>query len=125
MDWAVVGTKRLARATCADGFTVGGMLALYGQTYQTGANTYELFLVWAFLITPWALIARLPALWVLWLVILHVAYIFYVEVFEKLWGFSPKFEDILFAMIFFDVCVLAVWECLALHGQTFGTLTVA
>jgi len=107
-------------ALLAASLAVGAMLALYGQTYQTGANTYELFLIWALLIIPWALIARLPALWVLWLVILHVAYIFYVEVFEELWGFSPKFEGILAVVILFDACVLAVWECLALRGRMRG-----
>ena len=35
---------------------LGALLALLGQTYQTGADTYELFAVWAVLIFPWAII---------------------------------------------------------------------
>jgi len=103
-------------ALLAASLAVGALLALIGQTYQTGANVYELFLVWALLIIPWVLLARLSALWVLWLVILHVAYIFYLQVFEKLWGFSPEFELVLTAVILFDACVLAVWEWLAANG---------
>lgn len=52
---------------------VGALLALVGQTYQSGADTYELFLVWAALIAPWVLLARLPALWLLLLLLLNLS----------------------------------------------------
>ncbi|MDY0250529.1 MAG: DUF2157 domain-containing protein [Pseudomonas sp.] len=52
---------------------VGALLALMGQTYQSGADTYQLFLVWALLISPWVLLARLPALWLLLLVLLNMS----------------------------------------------------
>jgi uncharacterized membrane protein len=42
---------------------VGPLLAVYGQTYQTGADPYELFLTWALLATPWAIAARSSLLW--------------------------------------------------------------
>src|SRR5207245_9340677 len=34
----------------------GALLALFGQTYQTGADTLELFANWAGLIAAWAII---------------------------------------------------------------------
>src|SRR3546814_15416019 len=34
---------------------LGALLALFGQTYQTGADTWELFANWAVLMAPWAL----------------------------------------------------------------------
>ena len=43
---------------------VGPMLGVYGQTYQTGADPYELFLGWLLLIIPWVIAARFAALWV-------------------------------------------------------------
>lgn len=46
---------------------VGVLLAFYGQTYQTGADPWQLFFYWAVLITPWVVIARLAALWLIWL----------------------------------------------------------
>ena len=46
---------------------VGALLALVGQTYQTGADTFELFAVCAAAILPWVLVACFPTLWVLWL----------------------------------------------------------
>ena len=51
----------------------GVLLALYGQTYQTGADPYGLFLTWALLITPWVLIGRSAALWLLLLVLTNLA----------------------------------------------------
>ena len=60
-------------AMFAASLLVGALLALVGQTYQSGADTYQLFLVWAALITPWVLIARMPALWLLLLVLLNVS----------------------------------------------------
>ncbi len=43
----------------------GGMLALYGQTYQTGIDPWPLFATWAVLALPWAIAARHDAVWVL------------------------------------------------------------
>ena len=40
----------------------GSLLALFGQVYQTGADTWQLFASWALLIVPWVVIARMPAL---------------------------------------------------------------
>ncbi len=40
---------------------------------KAGADTYELFLVWAALIAPWVLLARLPALWLLLLLLLNLS----------------------------------------------------
>lgn len=57
--------------TAAAGLT-GGLLALYGQTYQTGADAWNLFAGWAALIVPWVLAARFEPLWLLWLVVVEV-----------------------------------------------------
>jgi uncharacterized membrane protein len=51
----------------------GVLLALHGQTYQTGADPYGLFLTWALLIAPWVLIGRSAALWLLWLVLANLS----------------------------------------------------
>jgi uncharacterized membrane protein len=52
---------------------VGPLLAMYGQTYQTGADPYGLFLTWALLVVPWAIAARFGANWVLVLLLVDVA----------------------------------------------------
>ncbi len=48
----------------------GALLALYGQTYQTGADAWELFRAWALALLPLALAGRATAFWfLLWLVV--------------------------------------------------------
>ena len=51
----------------------GPLLAFIGQTYQTGADSYELFRAWALLALPWTLVARWRLLWCFWLLIANVA----------------------------------------------------
>lgn len=52
---------------------VGALLAVYGQIYQTGADVYTLFLLWAGLIMAWVFVAKFAPLWLLWLVLLNVS----------------------------------------------------
>lgn len=58
-------------------FLVGVLLAVYGQVYQTGADPYGLFLGWAVLILPWAIIGRQAGLWMLFQVLLNLGFIMY------------------------------------------------
>lgn len=51
---------------------VGTLLAVYGQTYQTGADPYGLFLTWAALILPWVVAAQMSLLWLLVLALVDV-----------------------------------------------------
>jgi uncharacterized membrane protein len=55
----------------------GALLAYLGQTYQTGADTFQLFLAWAVLILPWVVAAHLGAAWALWLVLVNLAVLLY------------------------------------------------
>jgi uncharacterized membrane protein len=57
----------------------GVLLAVIGQVYQTGADVFELFAVWAVLILPWTVISRHAAHWLLWLVVAEVALVLYGE----------------------------------------------
>lgn len=53
--------------------TTGALLALVGQTYQTGADVWELFLAWALLMWPFVLLSRSSASWGLWLLVANAA----------------------------------------------------
>ena len=65
---------------------VGVLLALYGQTYQTGADTWQLFLTWAILVLPWTITARFTLLWLLWLALIDTALILYFDTFRGILG---------------------------------------
>ncbi len=63
--------------TLAAAVLTGATLAVYGQTYQTGADAWELFAAWAALILAWVVIANFAALWVMWLALVNVALLLY------------------------------------------------
>ncbi len=48
---------------------LGALLAYIGQTYQTGADPWQLFALWALLALPWMLAARRDVLWTFWILI--------------------------------------------------------
>lgn len=56
---------------------VGALLAVFGQSYQTGADAYQLFLTWAGLIFGWVAISAFGPLWFSWLVLLNLSLFFY------------------------------------------------
>ncbi len=60
------------------GMLLGALLALLGQTYQTGADTWELFAWWAVLLLPWALAAASQAVWLLWALVINVALVLWL-----------------------------------------------
>lgn len=94
----------------------GALLAFVGQTYQTGADTFELFAAWGLAILPWALLGRLPALWLLWLVIVNLALTLYYTTFHGLFGvlFGP--ERLLWILFGFNTLALVAWEAAARLG---------
>jgi uncharacterized membrane protein len=118
---AFVGWRGLERASgkaalVAAAILAGALLALIGQTYQTGADTFELFAAWGVAILPWALLGRLPALWLLWLALANLAVVLYFQAFRGLFGvlFGPERQ--LWLLFGLNTLALAVWEGLARAG---------
>jgi uncharacterized membrane protein len=88
----------------------GALLALFGQTYQTGADTFELFVTWAVVILPWTIVGRLPALWVLLIVLVNTAITLYFMVFPGLFGLLFSTEKQLWLLFAFNTTALLLWE---------------
>ncbi|NNE64373.1 MAG: DUF2157 domain-containing protein, partial [Gammaproteobacteria bacterium] len=61
----------------ASAFLIGILFAVFGQVYQTGADPYGLFVAWAALVFPLAVIGRQAALWILFQTLLILALIMY------------------------------------------------
>lgn len=97
---------------------VGALLALVGQTYQTGADTYELFGVWASAVLVWVLIARLGALWLLWLALVNLAVYLYSQTFGGLWGMLFRTEEQIWTFFILNTGALVIWEAAARSGAT-------
>lgn len=65
---------------------VGGLLALVGQTYQTGADPWQLFALWALMILPFAWVAGFDGLWLLLVGLLNLSIGIFLDTFSHLWG---------------------------------------
>ncbi len=99
---------------CMASIGLGILLALFGQTYQTGADPWQLFFNWALLILPWTLLARFPSLWIVWLVLLNLSAILYFKTFRNTFSFLFHSDLALIWILFsFNAIALACWELLA------------
>jgi len=99
---------------------IGVLLALVGQVYQTGADTFELFAMWAALILVWVIAGRQPALWLLWLALIDVAVTLYFRTFPgqaiSVTSFLFASREALWIVFALDTAALVVWEWLALRA---------
>jgi uncharacterized membrane protein len=101
-------------ALLAAAILVGALLALFGQTYQTGADTWELFAYWAALIVPWALVGRFAALWILCIGLVNVAIALYLDAFPRgTLGIFQTQEEQFWSALLFNAAALALLEAAA------------
>jgi uncharacterized membrane protein len=107
-----LGSDRLAgkASLLVAAILLGALLALFGQTYQTGADTWELFATWALLIVPWVLIGRFAGMWILWIAIVNVAIALYFVVRPGLFGLVFNIEQQYWTLFAFNTVALVVWE---------------
>lgn len=93
---------------------LGVLLALYGQTYQTGADPWQLFFTWALLMLPWALMGRSPTIWVLWLGLINLSIVlYYTALRSALWMLFDSQAGMLWILFLFNTLALVGWELLA------------
>lgn len=113
-----LGLDRLSgkAALLAASLLVGATLALVGQTYQTGADPYELFAVWALAVLPWVAVSRFGALWLFWIGLLNLAAYLYFHAFGGLLGFLFSKERVLWVLFALNTVALGVWELAARNG---------
>jgi uncharacterized membrane protein len=95
-------------ALCAAAIATGGLLALVGQTYQTGADTWELFAAWTLAILPWTLLGRQAPLWLLMLAVVNLA----SQAWFARWGMASAAggQGALWTLVLVNAGALALWE---------------
>ena len=115
--WKLGADKLAAKVSLlAAAIMVGAVLAVYGQTYQTGADTLQLFATWAVLILPWVLVGQFPALWLLWLALLNVSVVMYCMVFRSfLWMSFGSVDQMLWLLLLLNTAAWALWEVASLR----------
>jgi uncharacterized membrane protein len=113
LSWWRLGAEAIAAkvALLVAAMLLGALLALYGQTYQTGADSWQLFATWALFMLPWTLVGRFAALWLMWLVLLNVSAILYLQVFRGLlWISFNSGDDLLWLLFMLNTLAWILWE---------------
>jgi uncharacterized membrane protein len=112
---------------------VGVLLALFGQTYQTGADPWQLFFIWACLILPWTMTARFSVLWLISVILINVAFILYIDAHNRLFFLRYVQDVILWGLFAINFVSLIVWQLASVKckwlddgfSMRFITVTVA
>jgi len=98
--YARSGDSRAGRAGLGFAFmALGALMALYGQTYQTGVDPYHLFANWALLSLPWVWLARHSVLWLAWLLLVDIALLRWLNYRVNVWGWFRDEEWLAWALI--------------------------
>jgi len=104
----------IAQALLLAGVLVlGALLALFGQTYQTGADPWQLFATWAVLISPLVLFSRSEVLWLVMAALINVALILYLHVNRSFFGFFFLGHHIPWLFLLLNSALVLVVEWLA------------
>jgi len=99
---------------------VGVFLAVFGQVYQTGADAWTLFALWAALIVPWTVAARFGLCPLLFVVLVNVAVVLNGQ---QAW--HARFEDVLLAMAAVNAVAVAAREVADHAGRWLRILLLA
>lgn len=66
---------------------LGSLFALFGQTYQTGKDPWQLFFLWSICVIPLAFYSKSSSLWLMWLVLINLTLHLYIDVHRTFIGF--------------------------------------
>jgi len=100
---------------------LGALIAFFGQTYQTGADPWQLFFYWAMLIIPWVVISRFSALFMLWIALLNISLLLYLDLYLSSFGAWFAHDTSLWLIIFvINTLFLIVWELLGQHDNAYA-----
>lgn len=104
----------------------GALLAVIGQTYQTGADVWQLFALWGLLAVPWALAGRAAPHWWIVIVLANVALLRWFDVdigMQGLFTLAFGMERIrvtLLVLLGAALLQLVLWFVLAVRSPAWG-----
>jgi len=86
----------------------GALLAFFGQYYQSGADPWQMFALWAGLLIPLAFASRSDIIWSAWTIIAMTAVSLWLKGFSGNFGFSSSVlhAQIIATLLAFGLCAL-------------------
>jgi uncharacterized membrane protein len=96
---------------------IGPLLAVFGQTYQTGADVWQLFFSWALLGLIWAFAARSAGGWLLWVILAQAALWLRFHTYFDLSSFRIASVPLWAVVGAVNGALLVVWELAANRYQ--------
>ena len=80
---------------------IGSLFALFGQTYQTGKDPWQLFMIWALFVIPLAFTSKSSSVWLLWLGLANLTLILVFNIRYGLFGmvFGHERNILLYALL--------------------------
>ncbi len=113
--WKLGDTKILAKiALLLSSIFLGVLLALIGQTYQTGADPWQLFFYWSIMMLPWAFIGRFAAIWLVWVFLINLSsYLYFDTVGSIFWMRLDSGINFLWISFVINTVILICWEALS------------
>lgn len=115
--WKIDADKITAKVSITTAtILLGVLLALYGQTYQTGADPWQLFFNWALLILPWAFVAQFASLWLIWGVLLNLSImLFFMARGSMFWFVFSATEHVFWVLFIVNSLIWLIWELAAMR----------
>ncbi|PRB81919.1 DUF2157 domain-containing protein [Pseudomonas sp. MYb185] len=111
--WLQPGSVLYRAVLLGAALATGGVLALVGQTYQTGADIWQLFTAWAVLMLPWVLLSRSAACWGLFWAIANLALLRYFAMHDSWLGAALASPRALLGVAAGNLLLLLVFELFA------------
>ncbi len=81
----------------AAGLFVGALLAVFGQIYQTGADSYKLFLAWTLLMAGWVFISKFTPMWFIWILLINISMLLY---WSQIVAYNSRFYNAFYIWLF-------------------------
>ncbi len=120
-----IGYLKLAKYTVAAEIVlmmnvifIGVLFALFGQTYQTGADPWQLFFNWALVITPFVIIGRSTVLIVFWLALINLTLMLHLQLRHSMFGYLFQTDaSLLWSSFGLNISALILWEYFNRHFE--------
>lgn len=94
---------------------VGVLFAVFGQIYQTGANSYDFFLGWTVFISVWVISSNFNILWLIYSILLNITLFFYFQQIAPSW--LDSYYSISFLVL--NSCILTILNLLSKYKTKF------